>query len=157
MNRFEQTLSPIENEIFMESVEEMLNSGYEVDFTVTGNSMWPFLSHARDRVIVERFQNNNLKKGDIILFKPIPGKYLLHRIIKLNSDCFQTAGDGNCFSDGSFPHCTIVARVCKIIRKGKSIPADSLKYKIFSRCWTLLFPIRKPLLRLMISIVKIKK
>ncbi len=144
----------IETSAFMTAVKETLDSGYEVDFTVTGNSMWPLLSHGRDRVIIKKCTPNELKKGDIILFEPIPEKYILHRIIKIDSNTFTTAGDGNCFNDGVYEFDKVIGKVIEIVRKDKKQSAN--KYAFIAKCWISLFPIRKPILKFLIKIKKPK-
>ena len=43
---------------------------------------------------------------------------------------------------------SIVAKVCKVIRKGKTIDCSQLKWSILFRIWMLLFPVRKWIFRI---------
>lgn len=89
----------LSSELLFSAVEALLAEGRQAAFTVTGMSMWPFLCHGRDQVIVEAFQSNTLRRGDIILLQTQLQNYLLHRITKINTNRFVTTGNGNCFRD----------------------------------------------------------
>jgi len=132
-----------------DSINIMLQEGYDAEFTVVGNSMWPFLSNERDRVIVRARENSSIKKGDIVLFCPEEGRYLLHRVTQLRDGMFQTAGDGNCFYDGFFPEECLNSIAISFRRKEKFVSCQNLLYRIYSKIWMFLFPIRRHLLRLL--------
>lgn len=138
------------------AIEELLAEGRQAAFTVTGMSMWPFLCHGRDQVVVEACRPEKLRKGDVILFQTYYGNYLLHRVTKLKKDGFQTTGDGNCFRDGYFPFSCLRARVVRMIRKGKTIDCDSARWKVIFSLWILLYPFRRQLLWLLRSVSRMK-
>ncbi len=137
-----------------DQVSQLLEQGYEADITVTGNSMWPLLAHGRDRVVLRKQPPKN---GDIVLFCPVKGKYLLHRINRLKNGRFRTAGDGNCFHDGSFPVSCIVGTAGAIVRKGKRKEANSFDLRLWSSLWRRLFPARKLLLRLLRALAAVRR
>ena len=141
---------------FFPVILEMLAQDNRAIFTVTGTSMWPLICHGRDQVIVERCDPKKLKKGDIILFEPLPGQYMLHRITRLGLDYFETTGDGNCFRDGTFSRNCVKAKVTKIIRKGKKINCSTIGWKVVFWCWSHLFFVRKALLFLLLKLTKFK-
>ena len=135
-------------EVLFSAMEELLKQGYDAEFTVVGNSMWPLLKNGRDTVIL-RTLDSPLKKGDLVLFSPVKGRYLLHRVTRLGGDFFESTGDANFSSDGEFPVGCILGRVIVIHRKGKRISCKSLPYRLFVWVWMSLFPLRRPLLRLL--------
>lgn len=137
----------ISSKVLFAAIEEQLAEGRQAAFTVTGMSMWPFLCHGRDQVIVEAVEPKEVRKGDIVLFRILEEKYILHRITKLMPNSFETTGDGNCFRDGSFPYSCIVARVSFLIRKGKKIDCSDWRWRFIFRMWMMLFPIRRWLFR----------
>ena len=130
-------------------MQELLDKGYDAEFTVTGNSMWPLLSHSRDRVVLRKKMPKN---GDIVLFCPVEGKYLLHRIHWLKNGRFTTSGDGNCFYDGSFPMSCLVGTVIMRHRKNKCYAAQGFPMRLWSFLWRLCFPVRPLLLKLLRAI-----
>ena len=57
------------SELFL-TLLPMLEESRKAVFTVSGMSMWPFICHGRDQVIVTACDPQMLKIGDIILFQP---------------------------------------------------------------------------------------
>ena len=132
-----------------ENIRQLLHEGYLATFTVTGNSMWPLLGHSRDQVVLESCVGKPLKRGDIVLFMPVEGRYLLHRIDWVSKDRFRTTGDGNCFRDGTFNRDCVVGRVVTLVRKGKKISCKNRLYRLSSRIWMTLFWARPVLLKVL--------
>ncbi len=141
----EQEKRWISSEDLFAAVQEVLQDGMSASFVVTGMSMWPIMCHGRDQVVVEPIDTNSLRVGDIVLFQPVPGKYILHRITKLQDDKFETTGDGNLFRDGWFPKESVVARTVSIIRPNWIISCDSRLWHMYSHIWMRLYPIRRPI------------
>ena len=136
------------SELF-ENIRQFLHEGNLVSFTVTGNSMWPLLGHGRDQVILESCAGKPLKKGDIVLFMPVKGRYLLHRIDWVKEGRFRTIGDGSCVRDGVFDEVCVVGRVVTLVRKGKEISCENWLYQLSSRVWLALFWARPVLLKVL--------
>ena len=143
------------SELF-ENIRQFLHEGNLVSFTVTGNSMWPLLEHGRDQVILESCAGKPLKKGDIVLFMPVEGRYLLHRIDWVKEGRFRTIGDGSCAQDGIFDQACVVGRAVTLVRKGKEISCKNWLYQLSSRVWLALFWIRPVLLSVLWKIAKWK-
>ena len=129
------------------AVCQMLQEGYDAEFTVTGNSMWPLLAHGRDCVTLRKAEGGSLKKGDIVLLQTQTG-YRLHRIARLKNGMLQTTGDHNCYHDELVPAGNVIGRVVCFTRKGKHIACSNLLYRLCSWLWRVLFPVRPFLLRL---------
>ena len=128
-------------------VQDVFQMDYEAEFTVTGNSMWPFMRHGRDQVVLQKCDVAQLRKMDIVLFK-IEEKYILHRITARKGDLIQTTGDKNCFRDPWVPASSVIGRVTKIKRKGKVLCLEKRRWKFLGAAWNLLFPIRTWVLKL---------
>lgn len=133
----------ISSELLFTSIIKEFAEGRQAAFTVTGMSMWPFLCHGRDQVIVGSCRPEEIRRGDIILLQTHLGNYLLHRITKKTDAGVVTTGDGNCFRDGEFPFSCIRAKVVSLVRKGKVIKCSGWKWNILSQIWMALFPVRK--------------
>ena len=146
----------IPNDEFCTAVRQMLEEGKDVDFTVTGNSMWPLLKHGRDRVVLTRCKPQDIRKGDIVLFEALPSKFLLHRVTKLKENAFETTGDFNTFRDGVFPKDCVIGKAVRIVRKDKSYGTDSFFMRLYSDLWRALFFARKPLIKLLLWVSKRK-
>ncbi len=143
----------IDNELFMSAVKEMLDSGLDVSFTVTGMSMWPFFTSRRDSVTVKKCTFSEIRQGDIILFSPSDNVYLLHRVIKKTDNDFVTAGDGNTFADGTFAPDKVIGKVSEICRKNKAFSAEGKLFRLLSGIWIFLFPVRKHILKALRQII----
>lgn len=137
----------VSSQILFSMISAQLSQNRQAAFTVTGMSMWPLLCHGRDQVIVERTERENLKKGDIILYCIAEERYILHRINRLGKNYFQTTGDGNLWRDPPMPYSNITAKVCKVIRKGKTIDCSCFGWRVLFRIWMILFPARKWIFR----------
>lgn len=147
----------ISSDALFSAIGELLAQHRQAAFTVTGMSMWPFLCHGRDEVIVEACDWNTLKKGDIVLLQTARGNYLLHRVTKIKGEQFETTGDGNCFRDGWFEATCLRARVISVVRKGKKISCYHIWWKCAGWIWSHLFFMRKWLLKLLPMIASWKR
>lgn len=141
-------IETIDNRVLFCEIERMLAEGRQASFTVTGYSMYPFLVSGRDSVIIESLDGKKPEKGDILLFRPLPDQYMLHRVTKLTEEGFETTGDRNSFRDGFFPYDCIIGKVTAIIRKGRKIPCSGGSYRLLYKTWGMLFPFRKTLIHL---------
>lgn len=123
-------------------IESMLAEGKKVRFRVSGNSMWPFVVHNRDSVLLVSCDRTRLKKGDIILFETVGQHHILHRITKVKKGGYITTGDGNLHRDGFVPEDAVRAKVECIYRKGKKIDCGRWYWKIVFGLWMVAFPVR---------------
>ncbi len=137
-------------------IVESLSTGHQVKFTVSGNSMRPWIVDNRDQVLLVGTSGKRLKIGDIILFQTNYGKYILHRIYKYDKDGYRTLGDGCLSEDGFISSSDIIGKAIKIYRKGKIIDCNSLIWRYIFWMWLKLLPIRKPLLNLYHIFIRLK-
>ena len=144
----------ISSEILFTAIKEQLAAGRQAAFTVTGMSMWPFLCHGRDQVIVKACGEETPCRGDIVLLQTGAGNYLLHRVTRLTENGFVTTGDGNLFCDGEFPYEDLWAKVVRVIRKGCTIECSDWRWKTLSKLWMGLYPVRKGLFFLWFRILR---
>lgn len=145
ITREKQFISP---QILFPMIEEILKENKKASFTVTGMSMWPFLCHGRDQVIIESVDAKKLKKGDVILFRATPEKYMMHRITKRYEGSFETTGDGNLFRDGVFEDTCIIGQITEFVRRADeensyTIHCEDIPWKSIFQIWMFLFPVRK--------------
>lgn len=152
-----ENITYVPAEVLFDTMEQMLLEGYDAEFTVTGNSMWPFLSHNRDRVVLRHCAPGELKRGEIVLYCPTPGHFRLHRIDAVRKDRFRLVGDGNCSIDGYFEAACVIGRVVRFTRKNKCVDTDQFTYRFLSWLWMLLYPVRPWILRILRVLVKWKK
>lgn len=135
----------IPNDILIPQIVRQVNTGHTVTLPLKGFSMRPFLQNGRDKALLKKAANP--KVGDPVLAKVEPGRYVLHRIVKIDGKAVTLLGDGNLAPE----HCTtndLQASVIGFYRKGrkKLDPTDGWKWKSYSRIWMALRPVRRYLL-----------
>ena len=133
------------NSIFIPEIIKFLEQGHTVTIKLKGYSMRPFLENNRDKAILRK--PDKLKIGDVVLAEISPQNYALHRIIKIIGENIVLRGDGNltceyCKSEN------IKGYAVGFYRKGKKNmdSTNSMKWKLYSKVWCSLFPIRRYLL-----------
>lgn len=134
----------IPNELILGQVKELIREGHTVTILVKGYSMRPFLEHCRDSVVLAPF--TELQVGDVALAEIYPGKYVLHRIIRLDGDGVTLMGDGNIKGTEHCRRNEVAAVVRTFIRNGVAVNADNPRWKRYARLWRKLLPVRKYLL-----------
>lgn len=105
-----------------------------------GPSMRPLFKTHRDMIVVSKVEKP-LKKYDIILYRGGEGEYILHRIIGVREGFFIVRGDNNYFKERVTPD-RIIGVLTAYNRKGKSGSPDSFGFKLYSRLWRYIYPLR---------------
>ena len=118
---------------------ELLSSGVYASVT-KGVSMRPLFKTHRDMIILKR-PDAELKKYDVVLYRTNSGKYILHRIVKVLPDAFVIRGD-NTFSPEYVAKDRILAVLTEFNRKGKKHSVTDRGYRIYSRVWNFIYPVR---------------
>ncbi len=134
----------IPNAILIPQICELVNEGHKVSICIKGKSMRPFLEGGRDIVVLAA--SAEYKKGDVVLAEVRKDMHVLHRIEYIDSRYVRLRGDGNiknteiCRTDG------LRAKAVGFVRKGRSVSTDSIIWRIYSKWWTGLLPLRRILL-----------
>lgn len=79
-------------ELIAEAIR-LVENGESVTLPVNGHSMLPFIVGWRDCVILQK--PDQPKVGDVVVARIDGGRYVLHRIIRIEQDCVTLMGDGN--------------------------------------------------------------
>ncbi len=127
-------------------IRECIDSGAEVRLGITGSSMNPLVIDKRDSVVLKKA--DGLKRLDVPLYVRPNGQYVLHRIIKIRNGMFVLAGDAQTQVETGITEKDCIAVAAGFYRNGRYIGCDCLKYRVYSRIWVLLRPVRKYLLQL---------
>lgn len=113
-----------------------------------GHSMLPLLRSGRDYIdLIAVNDDTVLRKNDVILYMSHNGNFVLHRIYTVTEEGYFTNGDGNLSLEPLLTRDRIYLKAVGFIRNGKYIPTESIGYKLYSRIWTRLLPIRKHIFR----------
>ncbi len=125
----------------------LLEEGYSLKLTVTGNSMYPFLRHKVDEVELKSLAGQSVKKGDIILFVRNNEEYILHRVVKsVSNKRVFVCGDAQSFLEGPIENIQMIARVTKVYRNNRVISCGGTAWKALSYMWIILLPLRSQII-----------
>ena len=146
-DKIESKHTELPNAILIPKIIEFLEAGHTVTLPLKGFSMRPFLEDGRDKALLIKPKLEKIKVGDPVLAETEPKHFVLHRIIKIEGEAVTLLGDGNLRPE----HCSlkdIKATVIGFYRKGSQQldRIDGRKWKIYSKVWMSLRPIRRWLL-----------
>lgn len=122
-------------------IEDELSKHGAYASVTRGTSMRPLFKTHRDVVLVKK-SDGELKKYDVALYRSPSGSYVLHRVIKILPDKYLIRGD-NTFVIEKVPKSDVIGVLSEFNRKGKQYTVKGAGYKLYSRLWNFLYPIRK--------------
>ena len=124
---------------------DIISAGGQPTIVVTGTSMRPYLKHGRDAVRLKLWKETNLQCGQILLFQRLDRSLVLHRVRKMLPDGkLLMNGDGQAWCE-TISREQVIGVVSSVARKGRYIPCDSLRFRLWNWLWYPTRPIR-PLL-----------
>lgn len=125
-------------------ISDIIESSENVVITVVGVSMQPMLYNRRDSVTLSK-PEFPLKKYDIPFFKTDDGKFILHRIRRLNKDGTYDCRGDNCKTyEKNIAEKQIIGVVTKFTRNGKSYNVKkNIPYVLYTHVWPFLYPFKK--------------
>ena len=136
--------------------EEQLAKNGKLFYTNKGDSMMPLIKQDRDLLIIYPV-DGRLKKYDVPLYKRDSGQYVLHRILKVRSDDYVICGDNRWTKEYGIQDRHIIGVLTGVVRNGKEISVNNLKYRLYVHLWCDLFPIRAFLVHAVSKIKRMKK
>lgn len=122
------------------SLEREILSGKPVVTFTSGDSMEPLLYHQNTRVVIQK-ADGKLKKGDLPVYRRPSGQFVMHRIIRVEDDCYYTRGD-NRFGSERVPEEWVLGVVTEIYRKKSHILVTDWNYRLYVTIWNLSYPLR---------------
>ena len=128
-------------------LEEQLRHGSAI-LPVTGSSMLPALREGRDMVELVPLNGTPIR-GDVLFYRRPSGQYVLHRLIRMeDAETCLICGD-NQWERELLSLDRVIARVERFVRDGKWINCkDDQVYRLYTKIWTALFPVRRPIIML---------
>lgn len=116
--------------------EEFFAMGKRVKLVAVGHSMEPMLKSDRDAVILEKFNKEPLKKGEVALFRRKNGSFALHRVISFDEkEGYTFLGDFQLTPERGITEDMLIAKAVAYEIKGRLYTEDSLRCRFFSRFW----------------------
>jgi signal peptidase I len=125
--------------MFPELITELLQDGYQVNFSAPGHSMYPTIM-ANEKILVAPIDPTAVRMGDIILYRA-NGSLIAHRvrlIKKMHNDAVNTypdwsfilKGDASPICDAPVKVEQILGKVISIERNGCSIDPYSITHRL---------------------------
>lgn len=125
-------------------IEQLLSQGLTVQLRPQGYSMYPLFTPGRDEAIIAPLADaSRLRRGDVVLYRRDGGILVLHRICKVDKTGFYLVGDNQTALEGPLRAEQMRGVLVAFIRRGREIPVDHPLYKIASRLWLFLRPVRR--------------
>lgn len=139
------------------TIQEVLQHYGHYTGVTKGTSMWPMLHENKDNIIVLK-TNGRLKKYDVPVYIAANGKYTLHRIIRVREKDYVIMGD-NLLEKEYVNDSQICGRLAGYYKNGKTyVDCDSsFFYKLYSRIWVFLIPVRPCIIALHRLLSKMKR
>lgn len=137
----------VDNSVFLPELLQLIGEGHLVTISASGNSMRPFIEDGRDKLVFGAV--DDLSVGDVILAEVERGRYVCHRIERMEGGIVTMRGDGVVDATERFAEEQVRAKLVRVIRKDKAyILATSRVWRCYSAMWMHLLPLRRYLLAL---------
>lgn len=108
-------------------IDEVISNGGEFSITPNGISMLPLLRPGIDSVTL--VSPNNIKKGDIVLYRRDNGKFVLHRVMIIKNNEYIMCGDNQKRFEYGITSAHLLAKVKEMYREDEKINTESKQYK----------------------------
>lgn len=150
----ESNVKTLSAEELLPPLLELLEEVDCVPLVISGNSMTPFLVHARDTVFLSNVRQP-LKRGDMVLYRRSSGNYVLHRIFRAGPHTYTMVGDAQTALEQGISPDQILAIVTAVRRKGKLLQPGSFWWEFFRQVWIRLVPLRPGILTFYSGIIRL--
>ena len=133
-----------DNKIIEEAVR-LVEDGVSVTLPVGGHSMLPFIIGGRESVILQKPARPKI--GDVVLAWVVPGRWVVHRVIRIDGDNITLMGDGNLRGTESCTLSDVKALITYVVdAHGKRHDIYTRWRRIGTRLWWYLRPFRRYIL-----------
>lgn len=125
----------------MPLIRENLDRGQAVRFSPRGTSMLPMLRQGVDWVVLSPIEGK-LKKYDLPLYRRRDGKYVLHRIVRVEQT-YTCIGDNQFEEEPGLEQDQMIAVVTAFSRGDREYSVSSAGYWLYCRLWHYSRPLRR--------------
>lgn len=139
----------------MQRIEEVLKEKNVYVSTTVGVSMYPMLRNRRDTIVIRPYEGR-LKKYDVPLYKR-GNDYVLHRIVKVLPDSYIICGDNCLNKEYGITDEQILGVLTEFYRDGTHIDMSSTGYRLYSRVWVMIYPVRTVLKKMRAAAGRVKR
>lgn len=124
------------------SLEEYLDRYGTLTYTNVGVSMLPLLRQGKDLFTVEKKGEARCKRGDVVLYRRPPDKYVLHRVIEVRPDDYVILGDNCVMKEYGIRDADILGVMTGYVRNGKAHKVTETGYRLYTAYCLRLAPVR---------------
>lgn len=110
-----------------------------------GSSMRPLLK-GDDCQVILKYPREPLRRYDVVLYRGTGNRLILHRIIQCSPQGYLIRGDNTYLDETGITDEQILGVMTGFYRKDKYISCNAAGYRIYTRIWTWLYPVRKLLI-----------
>ncbi len=139
----------------MKDIEKILIDGNSVQIKPQGYSMYPMFFPGRDEAIIDPVSIDNIKKGDVILYRRKGSILVMHRVMKIRTEGIYFVGDNQEKIEGPLPLTCVRGKLSAFIRNGKYISVSNPIYRFTASIWLFLRPVRGYIKRTTVYIKRI--
>lgn len=131
-------------ETTMSEIRQLISEGKTVTITAKGYSMNPFIVHLKDKITLGPYNDDQIRKGAVVLARDSRGKFVIHRIIKREGDIITLRGDGNYLRTIEKARVSdVIALMYSVTKKRRTYSVQSLRWRLYSCFWRLITPVRR--------------
>ncbi len=115
---------------------ELAKNGTSLPVTIPldGTSMQPLIRRNRDLVTIVPLTRDPLP-GDVVLFEQPAGRFVCHRVRRIDDSRVQTLGD-NCWNpDDWMDRSQVLGLVVSVERGGRTVALDTDRSRALGRAW----------------------
>ena len=109
------------------AISEVISSGGEFRLFPRGTSMLPLLREETDSVVL--VSPEDIKKGDILLYRRDNGQFVLHRVVKISGGEYFMCGDNQFSVEHGVRTENILAKTAYFYRGSDKISLSDPAYK----------------------------
>ena len=117
------------------TAEESLSEGKTLHISPKGTSMLPLIKADRDSVYIRSIPFENIKNGDIVLYRNEHHHLVLHRIVKKTPTAFYTVGDNQLISAGPYKREVFLGKMIGMERNKKYLDASLFSMQLYGKIW----------------------
>ena len=121
-------------------IEDIIKENGVYVSTTVGVSMYPMLRNRRDTVMIKPVASR-LKRYDVPLYRR-GDDYVLHRIVAVKPEGYVICGDNCMKREYNITDQQIIGVLDGFYRDGKEVDMNGWKYRLYSRVWVALYPVR---------------
>lgn len=116
----------------MMKFEEYIEENGSLTYTNVGTSMMPLLKQHRDLFTVKKKGRERCRRGDVVLYKRPPNRYVLHRVIEVRPRDYVILGDNCIRKEYGITDKDMIGIMTGYVRRGREHTVSDLSYRMYS-------------------------